>query len=511
MKVSEMAYKALSNVLGPDYVTSDPAIMQAYAGGQIGYKSIHRSPDCVVLPKDTEEVQAIYRLANQYEFCVIPVGTNLFPTCVPSDEGYIIIDPKRMDKIIEIDEKNMYAVVEPYVTFFQLQTETMKVGLTSYVSGAGSQISVMANLLFQGSGFQSYRLGQSNRSWLAMEWVLPDGEIWKTGSASIEGGYFWGEGPGPVMKNLVKGWCGMFGGIGMCTKIGIKLHPWAGPPIFPVKGVVHKKVHLPKNKFKIVGISFPSLQTAIDAMYEIGKAEIGSQVVLIDALLLAAELSESKDDFWKLWESGMYKKVVGYKTIFVILQGYASDKQLIYEEKVLKHIYTKLGGKLLPPILRILLDRVFLAENIRAIHTTRIMRPAGCFISVKEAEGSLDHAVKTVEASKELVLRRLKRKKTMENYLGVWINAMDFCHYCHCEPFIVFHWGKAEIDALALAVELKLEDIKAKRYNELPIVPQSMLDSEYGNLGLYVGKIKKEFDPNNVANPPWPLGSFGGI
>ena len=107
MKLTDIAYKALSNVLGPEYISRDPGVMTAYSGGQIGYKSIHRSPDCVVLPQNTEEVQAIYRLANRYEFCVIPTGTNLFPTCVPSDEGYVIIDPKRMNKIIEIDEKNM--------------------------------------------------------------------------------------------------------------------------------------------------------------------------------------------------------------------------------------------------------------------------------------------------------------------------------------------------------------------------------------------------------------------
>jgi glycolate oxidase len=106
----------------------------------------------VVLPANTRDVQTIIQIANRYRFNYIPVGTNLLPPTIPARPDTVIIDPKRMNSIVEINEKNMYAVVEPYVTYAQLQAEAMKRGLTITVAEAGAQVSVVANNMFQGMG-----------------------------------------------------------------------------------------------------------------------------------------------------------------------------------------------------------------------------------------------------------------------------------------------------------------------------------------------------------------------
>ncbi|MHA1648650.1 MAG: FAD-binding oxidoreductase, partial [Candidatus Helarchaeota archaeon] len=165
MVLSNIVINALKNVVGEKWFSNDPVILQAYSRTRTGLP-IEGFPEAVLLPKSTEEVQDIFRLANRYTFRVIPVGSFYFMTCVPMKPDYVLIDPKRMDKLW-IDEKNMYAVVEPYVTFAQLQTEAMKKGLSCYISGAGSQISVLANMVFQGAGLHGYRYGLANRCMLA--------------------------------------------------------------------------------------------------------------------------------------------------------------------------------------------------------------------------------------------------------------------------------------------------------------------------------------------------------
>ena len=98
-----------------------------------------------------------------------------------------------MNQIIEINEKNMYAVVEPYVTSAQLQAELFKRGLNTNVKGAGSQCSAM----LRGHGHLDQSMGADDRNHLAVEWVTPDGELVRLGSLGSTDEWFCGDGPGP--------------------------------------------------------------------------------------------------------------------------------------------------------------------------------------------------------------------------------------------------------------------------------------------------------------------------
>ena len=133
----------------------------------------------------------------------------------------MVIDPKRMDQIIEINEKDMYAVIEPYVTFAELQTEAMKKGMTCPCPLAGAQCSVLANYSWHGAYGNSWISGSGAQNLVAFEWVLPTGDIVKSGSISLpHAGWFWNDGPGPDLRGLLRGGSvGHAGGLGMVTKI----------------------------------------------------------------------------------------------------------------------------------------------------------------------------------------------------------------------------------------------------------------------------------------------------
>ena len=102
--------------------------------------------------------------------------------CDAGGPGCIKLDLRRMNRIIEINEESMYAVVEPYVIHAQLQAELMRRGFCCNVNGAGGITSAMPLAAHEGIGHMSGTCSISERNQLALEWVTPEGEVVRTGS-----------------------------------------------------------------------------------------------------------------------------------------------------------------------------------------------------------------------------------------------------------------------------------------------------------------------------------------
>ena len=165
MALSKDVYEELEAVVGPEYICDDPVIMPSYHATDFA---------AVILPENTAQVQAIIRLCNKHKLRFRPVCTGWTGKFEP---GTLYLDLRRMNRIIEINEKNMYAVVEPYVITAQLQAELMKRGLHLNVKGAGSNCSAM----LRGHGHLDQTTSGDDRNHLAIEWVTPEGEIRKVG------------------------------------------------------------------------------------------------------------------------------------------------------------------------------------------------------------------------------------------------------------------------------------------------------------------------------------------
>ena len=117
MALKKEVYKELEDVVGEEYICNDPAIMPSYHGSDLG---------AVILPENTAQVQAIIKTCNRHNlrFSAVATGwTGAF------EKDVLYLDMRRMNRIIEINEKNMYAVVEPYVITAELQAELFKKGL----------------------------------------------------------------------------------------------------------------------------------------------------------------------------------------------------------------------------------------------------------------------------------------------------------------------------------------------------------------------------------------------
>ena len=284
MSLSREVYQALEDIVGQDNISDDPALLESYRYS-LSHTALHLGPyfstytprgEAVLLPGSTEEVQCIVRACNKYRVKVKASSTFWSAMGFPSDENTIQLDMRRMDRILEIDKKNMFAVIEPYVIGSTLQAEAMKVGLNTHIIGAGCSCSPLASATsYTGMGPDSIFMGCGNENLLGAEWVMPNGDILRTGSLGSGLGWFCGDGPGPSLRGIIRGYSGGMGAKGVFTKVALKLYPWPGPESLPVDGVVPAyKVALPDN-FRVYTLSFPSWPAWADSCYLIWDAGIG--------------------------------------------------------------------------------------------------------------------------------------------------------------------------------------------------------------------------------------------
>lgn len=502
MSLPKVAYQSLKSVVGGEYISDDPAICEAYSRGGWGkgiYDMGNKPPACVILPKNTEEVQAIIRLANKYKFPFIPMGSFYIGYCAPNRPDTVMIDPKRMDKL-EIDTKNMYAVVEPNVNYGQLQVEAMKRGMYIVIPFGGSQCSVLANHVSFGIGGASYRQGGGNRRILGVEWVLPNGEILKLGSTAIrDDAFFWGEGPGPDLRGLLRGKAGHMGGLGFVTKMAIKL--FSIPPCEPERTGISPQTSysLPANRFRWYVIIYPTAKQAIDAMYEIGAAEIGISLMRVPPLWRPLRRATSKHEFWKLWNDQVSAKIRESHphVVRVTLVGFASQKQLEYEERVLKDIAEETGGQLKQTY------QSGAGDLFQMSYAGIAWRPTGAFMSEKLNMESIDHAYEVLRAGTE-------RKRSLipglliedaEEVGDIWV--IDFGHLACSEQTIYFDATEENYSKIA---DYEVEIYKTDLSNRVSPITMGwnhyLLGPMMGNYHLIMKKIQNAFDPNKVSNPP---------
>lgn len=213
-------------VVGDAWVYADDQGLRSYKKSYTPDPQLQHVPVGAVAPQSVEEVQAIVRIANHYRqpIWTVSTGKNMgYGSATPATPGQMVLDLKRMNRILNVDPDLATALVEPGVTYQQLQDylDEHKIPLWLDVPTIGPIASPVGNTLDRGVGYTPY--GDHFMFQCGMEVVLPNGEVMRTGMGALPGAKTWQEyrhgfGPDPA---------GLFfqGNFGIVTKIGVRLMP----------------------------------------------------------------------------------------------------------------------------------------------------------------------------------------------------------------------------------------------------------------------------------------------
>ena len=216
-KLSPGIIEALIKVLGKEYVHTDDEFLNTY--GRDETENLLYKPAVVVRPRTAQEISAIIKIANIENIPVTPrgAGTGLSGGALAIFGG-ICLSMERFNKILEIDERNLQATVEPGVINEEFQNAVKEMGLF-YPPDPASKGSCFlgGNLAHSSGGPKAVKYGTTRDYVLNIQIVLPTGEITWTGANVLK--YSTG-------YNLTHLMIGSEGTLGVITKIVFKLIPY---------------------------------------------------------------------------------------------------------------------------------------------------------------------------------------------------------------------------------------------------------------------------------------------
>ena len=189
------------------------------------------TPSAAIMPESVEQIQRILRVCNRYKTPVWPISTGKnfgYGSAAPATRGQIVLDLKRLNRIIEVDPDLCFAVVEPGVTYQQLYDYIKERKLPLWLDPPipGPVASPLGNTVERGVGYTPY--GEHFLFSCGMEVVLANSDVLRTGMGSMPNSNTWQVfkwGYGPTLD-------GMFtqSNYGIVTKMGMWLMP--APPDF---------------------------------------------------------------------------------------------------------------------------------------------------------------------------------------------------------------------------------------------------------------------------------------
>lgn len=258
----------LKAIVGEKYLFVDEESRKDY--GHDETERLSFPPEAVVKPANTEEISAIMHLCNEAKIPVTPRagGTGLSGGALPI-KGGILLSIERLNKIIDIDEANLQATVEPGVITEVFQDAVKEMGLF-YPPDPSSKGSccIAGNIAENSGGPKAVKYGKVKDYVLNLEVVLPTGDVIWTGANVLKNstGY-----------NLTQLMIGSEGTLGIVTKAVFKLLPY------------------PKYEMLML-VPFHSLEgasAAVSAIFRGGYSPSSLELVEIDALKIVADFVDS--------------------------------------------------------------------------------------------------------------------------------------------------------------------------------------------------------------------------
>jgi 4-cresol dehydrogenase (hydroxylating) len=215
--------------IGAEWVLDDPARLAPYHAVMLPVDETEHAASAVVMPASVDELRAVLAVATRWRIPLWPVSTGRnfgYGSAAPATRGQVVLDMHRMNRILEVDGELGTALVEPGVTYRQLQEHLKERGLALWLDfpAPGPLVGPVGNTLERGGGLTPY--GDHFANSCGMEVMLADGTLLRTGMGGVAGTTSWQcfkYGFGPVLDGLFTQ-----SNFGVVTKLGMWLMP--APP-----------------------------------------------------------------------------------------------------------------------------------------------------------------------------------------------------------------------------------------------------------------------------------------
>jgi FAD/FMN-containing dehydrogenase len=220
-------YQKLESIVSKKFISDNLYVRHAYSRNVDPI--LQGVPSIVIRPKDSQEVSEILKVANEENVAVTPRGGGdcEFGGSKPIGDGGIVLDMKRMDNILNLDEENLVVTVEAGISWGKLNEYLCQYGLYTGCMGPGSGMTAsvaggISHHSVGGGGCAKY--GACTNQLVSLEVVLPTGDIINTGSQANKFSKtpFNRFGNGPDFAGL---FCGDNGIFGVKTKVSLQVFP----------------------------------------------------------------------------------------------------------------------------------------------------------------------------------------------------------------------------------------------------------------------------------------------
>ena len=203
------------STVGPERCKTSPEDLLTYSYDAYVHEAL---PDAVLLPLSAAEVSAIMKVASAHRVFVTPrgAGSGLGGGSL-AKQGGIVLSFSMMNRILEVNTANRYAVVEPGVVIAEFQRAVEKMNLFYPPDPGSANVATMGGaVVMNAGGMRGVKYGVTRDYVLGLEVVLPSGEVMKTGTVTAK------DVTGYDLTRLI---CGSEGTLALVTKVIVRLLP----------------------------------------------------------------------------------------------------------------------------------------------------------------------------------------------------------------------------------------------------------------------------------------------
>jgi FAD/FMN-containing dehydrogenase len=481
-----MVSNSLEKIVGQDNVLKSPDVLKEYSGG-LNFTP-PKMPGLVVRPANTNELQGVVNWANEKKIPLVPVSSgapHFRGGTVPGVDGAVIVDLRRMKKIIRINAANRVAIVEPGVTFGELQAALDKEGLSAYIPLAPrSTKSVLASVLERDPVLMPGIHFDSTDPMLCAEIVFGTGDKMRTGEAAgpdtLEQQWEIGKAQispfGPTQMDPQRLVSGAQGTIGIVTWISMKC----------------RYLSEVSKAFFIPGATLDNL---VQLSYRLTRIRFTGNIFILNGVNLACLLGRTPQEITAL--TGKLPRWI----MFVSCEGYGPlpDEKVQYLEADLKELAGSFGLKPEVAVAGIK------AEQLAAL----LPKPSPEPYWKQRLKGGFDEVFflttqgKTPEFTRMIAELAQKHEYPAGN-IGVYIQPVVQGTSCHCEfDFYYNPANRSEAEKTRKIVAETADKMEAagaffsRPYTELAKIAYRRAT----DTAEMQKKVKEIFDPNGILNP----------